>query len=128
MAWEGLGGRIEIGETPRHAMCREFMELSGVKILESAWRPIGAFERSSLHVECFSARTDAVYAAITMEAESIKLWSVGEFLSKTITQPDIFSTMESSWLVPYARRLLLLPHLHHEFTGARFDELGVLSV
>lgn len=76
---------------------------------------MGAFERTDWHVECFCARTDAVFAARTVEKEIVTVYPVHEFLAKTVLEEDLYSGLECAWLVPYARRFLLKPEMHNTF-------------
>lgn len=44
-AWQrgrlnGVGGRVESGETPRQAMRREFREEAGIDVAEDQWEPV----------------------------------------------------------------------------------------
>lgn len=113
--WNGLGGKLEPGETGIEAMVREFKEECGVDVPEGSWKLMGAFQRQGWFVECFCARTDDIHDAKTMEAERVTVYPVHEFLANTVLQEETHSGLECAWLVPYARRFLLKPEMHNEF-------------
>lgn len=116
--WNGLGGKVEHGETPLQAMEREFEEECGVLIPQDNWLTLGAFQRPGWFVQCFVARTNAIFQASTVEAEKITIYPVHEFMANTILEEETHSGLECAWLVPYARRFLLHPDRHNEFTSA----------
>lgn len=115
--WNGLGGKQEKGETPVQAMVREFMEECGVHIPGEEWKLMGAFQRQGWFVECFCARSDEVFKAVTKEKERVTVYPVHEFLANTVLKEETHSGLECAWLVPYARRFLLKPDLHNEFAS-----------
>lgn len=119
--WNGLGGKIEPGEDGLQAMAREFKEECGVDIAPSQWLTLGAFQKPGWFVECFAARTDAIFLAQTMEKERVRIYPVGEFLANTVLHEDTHSGLEAAWLVPYARRFLLHPSLRNDFQSVPHD-------
>jgi len=69
----GIGGKIELGETSPDAMEREFLEETGVLIPYFLWNPRGHFSGPGWQVEVFYVVTDLVAGVKTMEAEQVEI-------------------------------------------------------
>jgi 8-oxo-dGTP diphosphatase len=68
----GVGGKIERGETPIGAMVREFTEETGVSTSATAWRPFCEMTGDDFAIYGFVARDTAAWAeARTKEDEPI---------------------------------------------------------
>ncbi|MCK5607684.1 NUDIX domain-containing protein [Candidatus Pacearchaeota archaeon] len=90
----GVGGRVEVGETPLHAMRREFREETGIDI--ETWQ-------RAMQFTC-KGGTVFVYKAITQENDT--LWQAESRTDETV---DIFSVTDIHgkrvldnirWMVP----------------------------
>ena len=99
-AWQkgklnGIGGKIEINETPVDAMVREFKEEAGVDTAASQWTHYATLESGDSIVYFFAGKGDleSVYSA---EVEEVKLIRV-ENLSFLPVIPNL------TWLVPMAQ-------------------------
>lgn len=78
----GVGGKVEHGETPIQAMLREFREETGVQTEASIWRHFCDMACDAFEVACFVARNqDAWATARTMEREGIEKVSPAEMKS-----------------------------------------------
>lgn len=70
----GVGGRVEVGETYPQAMVREFGEETGVHTLEKEWEPFGRIEGPAYSVHLFRAVNDeAVESARTRTDEEVRV-------------------------------------------------------
>jgi len=69
----GIGGKIERGETSLEAMIREFQEETGVNTTGCNWRSFCVMHGDNWEVTCFEAKNeDAWLSAKTTERESIE--------------------------------------------------------
>ena len=90
----GVGGKIEPGETPAEAMRREFREEANLDITH--WSEFAVIEDPNYDVHCFYACTGKTYMAMvkTMTDEPVGIYTVREL-------PD--NTMSNiRWLIPLA--------------------------
>ena len=67
----GLGGKQKRGEHPQRTMEREFFEESGVQIVSWMWREEGVFTSPRWSVKVFTACSDEILKAQTMEDEQV---------------------------------------------------------
>lgn len=106
-AWQaklfnGIGGKINDGESELAAMEREFFEETGVKISPTSWRPFAEMAGKGWVVYCFCAcSTLALTRVRTMTDEQVRIvdW-------KKNKEP-IIPNLE--WLVPMARESFTNP-------------------
>jgi 8-oxo-dGTP diphosphatase len=89
----GVGGHIEPGETPEHAMRREFQEEAGLDVPD--WHHFATVECPAGAIAFFRAFCDAAEVQ-TMTDEPIEVRSVDEVLASGECLPNL------SWLLPLA--------------------------
>ena len=97
-AWQrgllnGIGGKIEAGESPIEAMIREFAEETGVKTTAEEWTEFVHYIRQDVYeVHFYSTFTDKIHSAVTLEKEVI-----AKFKSDRLPKNVIFNL---NWLIP----------------------------
>jgi len=89
----GVGGKIEEGETPMEAMQREFQEEAGVF---SAWDYKGQF--GNFLAGGFSVHVFCCYSDLYAEARTIEEEEIVKVHIKNLQNYDIMSNL--SWLIP----------------------------
>ena len=91
----GLGGKIQDGESTISAMVREFREESGIETMPGVWRPVVQlrFASSGAIVKVFTARLPTLADARPAEE------ALAVFSSDTVgARPDLAPCV--AWLVP----------------------------
>lgn len=53
--WNGVGGKVEDGETPVFAMPREFLEETGIKTTQDYWTHFGTEAGPGYELACYKA-------------------------------------------------------------------------
>ncbi|MFC5598469.1 NUDIX hydrolase [Deinococcus cellulosilyticus] len=76
-AWQqgklnGVGGKIEEGETPLQAMCREFEEETGLRL--DNWQHFATLIGSGLEVFCFETRTEHLHLLHSCTDEEVSVY------------------------------------------------------
>lgn len=95
-AWQsgflnGVGGKIERGETELAAIIREFEEETGMRITN--WIPIARMHGDEWVVYCFKSTAAKMIEAKTMTSEEIVIMPVNQL--------DYSTTIQNlSWLIP----------------------------
>lgn len=108
-AWQrgrlnGIGGHIEQGETPEHAMTREFLEEAGCDNLN--WRKFGLVHGKDYELHLFTAK-DGAAKIRSMTDEQILWYPVNELPENIL--PNL------SWLIPMANyKLPIMADVIHE--------------
>lgn len=102
----GVGGKIEPGESPQEAMMREFEEEVGIKSTYDDWRLFASLQQYldidrtkniPAHVFCFVSRTLDINAARQKESEAPYIMPTdSQTLSYLNTVPNL------RWLIPMA--------------------------
>jgi len=72
----GIGGKIESGETAMQAMIREFKEETGVTTFVDQWSSLGHIESDVFKVFVFCSFDDFIFQAKTMEKEVVDIFTV----------------------------------------------------
>ena len=90
----GVGGKIEPGETPHDAMVREWKEETGTSI--GRWSPylIMNFRETRVHV--FKAFSLEHIPVRTMTDEDVEIWEVSDLVTHKRKIPNL------NWLIPMA--------------------------
>jgi 8-oxo-dGTP diphosphatase len=93
--WNGIGGKIDPGETPVQAMAREFHEETGVALSEDYWRQFAVLHADNYDLFFFVADSDSVTCCRTMEQERVQLFPVEEAIR-------IINLMHNiRWMIPF---------------------------
>ena len=89
----GIGGKIEGGETPLEAIIREFAEETGVETTTADWTEVVYYIRQNVYeVHFYKAFTDQIYSAVSKEKEVIT-----KFKSDNLPL-NVVSNL--NWLIP----------------------------
>jgi len=92
----GIGGKIEPGETPKEAILREVHEESGVDLSSNeSFQFIGDLSNDSFHMDVFACVSDEYL--VTMEDETVLLIPVSE-LSDLLCIDNVPALIELSLL------------------------------
>lgn len=68
--WNGIGGKIEAGETPLQAMSREAVEEAGIKV---AWSPLATLRGDGFLIHVFQAFNDNIMSAESRTDERVSI-------------------------------------------------------
>ncbi len=99
-AWQkgllnGVGGKIEDGESPIQAMVRECEEETGVFISESNWTRYAHLTKPTyFELDVFFSISDLAFSAKTIEKEQVHLLKIDNIPNNII--PNL------KWLIPLA--------------------------
>lgn len=103
----GIGGKLEEGESAAAAMVREFKEETGVWTTEFSWLPFEMMHfKNGVTVFCFATLLPVGQVVNTMEDEIVDVFpvnSLGELQSEVGVIPNLH------WLIPKAWHELKLP-------------------
>ncbi len=97
--FNGIGGRIEQGESPKQAIIREFEEETGVKTVENDWQLFAIItNKLQYKVYFFVAFTDKMLSARTVETEEVGIYDVNHLPTRLFSKrfsylsPNLFGT------------------------------------
>lgn len=93
--FNGIGGKIEAGESPRDAIIREFKEETGVEIEE--WDEFCVIKGASWQVFFYRAFSDKINDVTTMETEEINVFHIE---LDCVYEMNLISNLK--WLIPMA--------------------------
>lgn len=91
----GIGGKIEAGETALESMVREFEEETTVKIPAKLWKNFGKFTGEWGEVECFVSYYSDLSKLNCPESETIEVHHINELHNENLA-PNL------SFLIPMA--------------------------
>lgn len=100
----GIGGKLEWGETPVQAMVREFWEEAGVQTKEEDWKQFLTIELNNYKVNCFAAIGDTTKPQ-TMTIEPVAIYSVNALLTLRAEEAQLM-VYHVSWSLAMAREFL----------------------
>jgi 8-oxo-dGTP diphosphatase len=74
----GIGGKVEAGESPEKALVREFLEETGLQTDTSDWIYYGRMLGKGFEVALFKCYNDALYGADSMTDENVVVVEIDE--------------------------------------------------
>lgn len=89
--FNGIGGKLEQGETSYSAMIREFKEETSV--YNEDWNYVGVMYNDGFSVEIFSVYTDDIFNCKTVEEEEIHIFEVSQ-----LNKIAVISNLK--WIIP----------------------------
>lgn len=101
--YNGLGGKVELGEDSLSAMTREFREESGVIIPEENWDCFSTLHiggNINDHITFYSAFTDDIYDCRTVEDEPVIVCHVDSALQMGYNGMELVGNLR--YLIPMA--------------------------
>ncbi|WP_340609469.1 NUDIX domain-containing protein [Xenorhabdus bharatensis] len=91
----GIGGKIETGETPQQAMAREFAEEAGINTQPEEWKLFTVLTRPDAYqVNFLYTYDDRVYSAKSVEKEIVNIYE-----AQLLPDNVIYNLR---WLIPMA--------------------------
>lgn len=98
----GIGGKVELGETALEAMTREFKEEAGITVLPERWTPFATYDHLIRNNRIY------FYRATGLADECDRLrhgdqdgeWLSWQLVDRLMTTPQLMPNLK--WLVPLA--------------------------
>lgn len=99
--WNGIGGKIEVGEDATAAMVREFQEEAGVSSAPEVWTHFVTLEEPAARIFCFVvlATREDLDLITTMESEEVALFGP-ERMAALVEGETLMVNLP--WLIPMA--------------------------
>ena len=94
----GIGGKIELGETAIEAMVREFNEEAGLKLNYVTWEHFATMNGKDWKVYCYVAFSDSIFWVKTNEIEIVSVFDTNHVLTEL--HDKTISNLQ--WLIPMA--------------------------
>ena len=97
--WNGVGGKIEFGETPIEAMVREFEEETSIATTQADWTRfrLELFKEAGLNFFVAELPDSKFYSYKTTTEESVQAWNKNR-LPKVIPNLTYLVPMAAYWL------------------------------
>jgi 8-oxo-dGTP diphosphatase len=102
----GVGGKIEDGETPLTAMVREAKEETGLVTQESDWDPVVTMERPEVEVVFFACKHLGDESAVYTTTDEKVAWYTVDELPRTVLS-------NLTWMIPLALDRFSDPSIQH---------------
>ncbi|EYU13940.1 NUDIX domain-containing protein [Photorhabdus aegyptia] len=91
----GVGGKIEAGESPQQAMAREFAEEAGIETRPEEWRLFTVLTRPDVYqVNFLYMYDDRIYSVNSIEKEIVNIYETNSLPDNVI--------YNLRWLIPMA--------------------------
>jgi len=101
--WNGVGGKIESGETPSAAMSREFEEETGLLLYD--WSEFGSIVGPTWRVNLFATQSEFIGEVSTLTEEEVAVF-VSDWVG--LSDPNV-AISNVGYLVPLAKDFLRNP-------------------
>jgi len=101
--WNGVGGKIESGETPSAAMSREFEEETGLLLYD--WSEFGSIVGPTWRVNLFATQSEFIGEVSTLTEEEVAVF-VSDWVG--LSDPNV-AISNVGYLVPMAKDFLRNP-------------------
>lgn len=96
--WNGIGGKIEAGETPPDAMVREFFEEAGIETYPEAWQQVLSIYGTEFEVQFFRSFVDAIPPTIQKTDERLGVWRLRDIYPGS--EPGLPTLDNMLWILP----------------------------
>lgn len=93
--WNGIGGKMDPGESPLAAMVREFKEETGLHLPGAMWTQFATGEADNYDLHFFWAETPDIHDVRTVEKEIVRVWHVDDLMRER----NVMHNMR--WMVPF---------------------------